>query len=59
MLTIDQVFIALLRVSSGTNWNDALVEVIPKRKGVEQIRRADKNDEQIIQAEKTMLAADD
>lgn len=35
VLTIDQVYLILLRASEGKSWSDAFLDVIPKRKNVE------------------------
>ncbi|XP_054707510.1 tRNA methyltransferase 10 homolog A-like [Uloborus diversus] len=35
VLTIDQVYLIFLRLTEGKSWVDAIVETVPKRKGIE------------------------
>ncbi|KFM72672.1 RNA (guanine-9-)-methyltransferase domain-containing protein 2, partial [Stegodyphus mimosarum] len=41
VLTIDQVYLIFLRLTEGKSWIDAILETVPKRKGVELLNDSD------------------
>ncbi|KAG8191061.1 hypothetical protein JTE90_008375 [Oedothorax gibbosus] len=41
VLTIDQVYLIFLRLSEGRSWAEAVMDTVPKRKGVELLEQVD------------------
>ncbi|GIY85937.1 tRNA methyltransferase 10 homolog A [Caerostris darwini] len=48
VLTIDQVYSIFLRVTQGKSWIDAVMDVVPKRKGVEVKEDLDESVKEIV-----------
>ena len=59
VLTIDHVFSILAAVTSGKNWRDAFLSVLPDRKGVESKEAQEEASEKVAVAKEPVVSCED